>query len=236
MSRKIIYCLLVLAIASSANAAPFMFATWEDANNGFIDWGGSQPSITTLPTKYSYSTTGATNGSKALRLNAGIGWQQNLAVKSYEDPLAGYPNGIVNGFLTNQYLAVDVTFNTADWTGSGWAQVQMNTTGTGLSWTGLGMPTLDTGNPGYPGGWDQTFTGITTRTMLWDIGRFHDGNFDNGELTATPTNGYVNFIFTTNSGGFTGGGVYYFDNMRFVPEPVTIALLGLGGLFMRRRK
>jgi len=39
MSRKIIYCLFVLALASTANAAPFMFGSWNDANDGFIDWG-----------------------------------------------------------------------------------------------------------------------------------------------------------------------------------------------------
>jgi len=240
MSKKIVYCLLVLSLAAVANATPITFGTWEDSNNGYIDWGQGQASITTLPSKYSYSTTGATHGDKALRMADGIGWQQNLAVRSYQDPLAGYPNGIVAGALTEKYVAVDVTWVQSEWTVSGsgsYSTVELTIQGTGLSWTGMGRPDVDTGNPGYPGGWDGVnYPGVHTRTMFWNITAYHDGNPDNGELTATPTNGYVNFIFTTNAGNFSSGGVYYFDNMRLVPEPATIALLGLGAFVLRRRK
>jgi len=240
MSRKIIYCLFVLALASTANAAPFVFGTWEnDSNNGFIDWGTS---ATITAPKYTYGATGATNGSSALKMDTGAaGWQQNLAIRSYQNTLAGWPNGVVKGFLDNQYLAIDVTYVTADWvkTGSNYATIELNIQGTGLSWTGLGRPDVDTGNPGYAGGWDaDNFGAIHTRTMYWDIAQYSDGNFDNGETTALPDNGYVNAIFQTSMGGFSDGGVFYFDNFRFVnvPEPMTIALLGLGGLVLRRRK
>jgi len=242
MSKKIVYCLLILAMASVANAAPFVFGTWEDANNGFIDWGTSgSPSITTLPAKYNYhGTIGATNGSKALKMTQS-GWNQNLSIRSYESPLAGYPNQIISNFLVEKYVAIDVTFVQSEWAptsgGNGYTQVQLTVQGTGLSWTGLGMPDVDTGNPGYPGGWDGTnFPGTYTATYMWDISTFHDGDPDNGELTATPTNGYLNFIMTTNCGGFDTYGSYYFDNMRIIPEPTTMALLGLGGLALIRRK
>jgi hypothetical protein len=196
-----------------------------------------------LPAKYSYSTTGVTQGSKALKISAGVPWQQNLAVRSYECSYTGYDAGgntFVQGFLANSKIALDVTFVTADWVSTGpgdWAQVGLNIQGTNVGWEGMGRPDQDTGNPGYPGGWDSVhFGAMQTRTMLWDIGYLHDGNFDNKEITATGQSGYINLIFETNSGGFSSGGVYYFDNLRFVPEPATMALLCLGGLFLRRRK
>jgi hypothetical protein len=240
MSRKIFYCLLVLAlatVASSANAATKLIGSWNDSNDGYIDWASPQPSITDLPAKYSYSTTGVTDGSKSLKITAPIGWQQNLATRSYQ---SAYQSGWIQGFLDNPRIALDVTFVTADWVSSStgdWAQVGLNIQGTNLSWESMGRPDLDSGNPGYPGGWDsRNFGAMQTRTMYWDISYLHDGNFDNKEITATPSSGYVNLIFETNAGGFSSGGVYYFDNLRFVPEPVTIMLLGLGGLFLRRRK
>jgi hypothetical protein len=246
MSRKITYCLLVLAMASVANATPFTFGTWNDANNGYIDWGTSgTPSITTLmPSKYDYSTIGVTNGTKSLKMTKS-GWNQNLAVRSYESPLAGYPNQIIVAFLdsANHNLAIDVTFVQSEWVpasgSNGYAQIQMTIQGTGISWTlgSMGMPDMDTGNPGYPGGWDGVnFPGTTTRTMYWNIDFLKDGNLDNGEYTGTTTSGYINFVMTTNCGNFSQYGSYYFDNMRIVPEPATMGLLGLGALALIRRK
>ena len=241
MSRNIFICVFVLALASTSFAADKLIGTWPDHNDGFRDWGKQSVFIDdpTMNNKYTYVTTGKTNGTKALKMNAGVGWQQNLSIKSYESPYQGNPNQIIQGFLDNKWLAIDVTYVTADWvkTGSNWATIELNVQGTGLSWTGLGRPKMDTGNPGYPGGWDaDNFGAINHRTMYWDISIFHDGNFDNKECTATPTSGYFNMIFTTNCGGFSSGGVYYFDKMRFTPEPATMALLGLGGLALIRRK
>lgn len=245
MSKNILFCVVVLAIASTSyGASPFMFGGFNDVCDGYRDWSNQTVYIDNAiwAGKYTYTTTGKTEGTKALKITAGTGWQQNLSIKSYEYPNAGWPNGVVQGFLDSKYLAVDVTFVTADWvstSGSDWAQIGMDIQGTNLGWEGMGRCDIDTSNPGYPGGWDSIhFGAIDHRTMYWDISYLHDGDFDNKEITATGTSGYINLIFETNCGGFTSGGVYYVDNVRYTntPEPMTIALLGLGGLALRRRK
>lgn len=41
--------------------------------------------------------------------------------------------------------------------------------------------------------------------------------------------------FSSTATNYEGSGVFY-DNINFVPEPMTVCLLGLGGLFLRRKR
>jgi hypothetical protein len=96
MSKKIIFYIVVLTLASTSYAAtPFMFGNWEDHNDHFRDWGNQSVYIDdpVMAGKYTYTTTGHTLNSKAVKMDAGIGWQQNLSIKSYESPYGGFIQG-----------------------------------------------------------------------------------------------------------------------------------------------
>lgn len=68
-------------------------------------------------------------------------------------------------------------------------------------------------------------------TDVWTSGSFV---VDNTTAGATYLN--INLFMFDQDGPHTGSGIIRYDNISVVPEPASLALLGLGGLLLRRKR
>jgi hypothetical protein len=219
MSRKLIVTLIVAALTCVSYGAARL-GTWEDTSgDGWIDWGSgtsiSPPADPNDKAAYTFlSTVGVTHGDYSLGVTQS-GWGQSLSIKLQD-------NGFVNDFMNNTTLAID--FSVAAATTGGWVEIYTVSLNADDGSTGLWVD-LDANKPAahfdcWAGSPERTIT------VLWDYSQYLD------DIDASPD--FVEFIFAFNSGN--GQDTMYVDNARLIPEPTTIALLGLGGLLLRRRK
>ena len=270
-----------LCVASSLAATAMLSATahgyvtvgdFEGGNNdGFFDWtasnGGSDNGYnpgatpaTDLPAPYyTYSAEGATLGSSALTFNGppaalnSNGYYQGLSWKS-EWEQDGQGNNAAADVANNKFFEMNVTYNSAEWTGANYANLGLicnfnNQAGTASGFLTLypnsnatttiqnyqGLPAFDTSNSGYPGGWDPTsYPGTTTRTLIWDYGDYVPASDNQGANTSNLTLSqligsnpqWCEFILISSSNVV---GTWHFDNVRLSTNQVNATWTNLQG-------
>jgi hypothetical protein len=226
---SIIAALSGLAVAAQAQTT---IGDWQDySDNGWIDWGNGQ-SINAVAnqTVYSFQDGAVPGYGTSLQVQKN-GWNQDLSIK------LEYTPGDMAAFETNHLLTFTMS---VDGTGyaSGWDQlyeVDINAPGWGYN----KVPFSDFTATG-----DQASNGNMPNFYFWGEGfQSQTVTVDYSsvlpEISADP--GYIEIIFTTNNGG---GAPNYLDfnnvvlSGGLVPEPSTLALIGLGaaGMFWLRRK
>jgi hypothetical protein len=93
-----------------------------------------------------------------------------------------------------------------------------------------------------PNNWAGAGANVT-RTLRWDLDQYFKGGMTfRNWLASNTTPSHVTLWLVSQSGGSpTGGpGRIHFDNIRLVPEPVTLTMLGLAisayAIVARRRR
>ena len=223
MYKNCVYLVFVLVLSViTTGYAEMVIGDWEEGSyDGWIDWGQGQGTIESIGApKYTFSETGATLGTSALKVSPGSGWQQNLSIKLQDI-------GGLEAFLANKAFAIDVTYNSADWDpATTFAQVyQVSFNNDGFGWHDVGgaaapdgtagVVFTDTLNPDDPGAIPLDNPGIEgttiTGTWKWDY---------SGVIDQFENPGYIEIIIATNS---DAAGAYYFDNARLVGSGSLIA-------------
>ena len=191
MFKKMCFLILSVLILSltSTTYGDVVISDFEQQMDGWAACTWGPPGNPT----FSYSTTGVTSGSYSLKAVQPTGWYWFLI------------NNRVDGdaFRANNIIAMDITRLSDEWT-----------RGTGDHTCDLDLRVQDNSRYqlvglGNAGGWDSNdLNANDTMTVTWDYTLFKR------QMSETATG--VEIIIATNTGGYTGVGTWYIDNIRLL--------------------
>ncbi len=207
---------LVLALVLASSSFGVLVSDFEGSLDGWYTDEWTDGTI-------SQSSIGATSGTGSMLVEGPGGWfgLTKVDVKPFRDVL-GAPGALIS---------MDVTSFAADMTG-GWTQIMLVINAQSYD---------DDGDPSNNVGWNElglrgmNRSGVP-QTLTWEVPA------ELGAKIAGSNEGIDWFEIQIGSNtewpdtNPSSVAKFYVDNVQATPEPCTIALLGLGGLVLRRRR
>lgn len=200
---------LLFSIAMTVVLVPTSYGLVIGNFEGGLDgWTGQDATI-------SQSTIGATVGTGSMKIAGPSGWHITSKLDTHS---------FLSDLKAATQISMDVTAFDADMTTT-WMQVDMVINGqnnndaganNNIDWNMLGSK--DIARNGLP------------QTLLWNIPQALQTKLDG----VTSNIGWLELMIISNNGGQNAQ--LYVDNIKLIPEPATMGLLGMGGLALLRRR